>query len=539
MDTAKKGRKRTIGGKFIKALVIQTLIICISVSVLVGSLYFYTEIDQIGQKALSVGRLAADHIDGDRIQGYLDTLEKDEHYQEADDFLKKTKEVFGFRHHFVFVYEGDTATALWSAESDDVLGDKKKGSETDTELAQAVLSDNPPEDFLLSYSPEYGLCGTIWVPVHDSSGKSVAIVSVEYSMPELIQTILLFALIAIAVIVLVTVLGGLLFYRNIKMNIIRPVELLEKASGEMVSNIDKDVAFQVDIHTGDELEALADSLNKMDQGIRKYIRELAQITAEKERISAELNVATSIQTGMLPSIFPAFPNRPEFDIHASMDPAKEVGGDFYDFFMMDDDHLVLVIADVSGKGIPAALFMMSSKILINDHAMMGGTPAEILERVNKRVYAQNDAHMFVTVWLGILEISTGILTTASAGHEYPIVNTGGRYELLKDKHGLAIGAMKKSKYKNTEIRLKKGDSIFVYTDGVAEATDADYELFGTDRTVEALNALPDDASQEEILAGVRTAVDAFVKDAPQFDDLTMLGLKYFGPGESSGAEEQP
>ena len=529
MDTTKKGRKRTIGGKFIKALVIQTLIICIGVSVLVGSLYFYTEIDQIGQKALSVGRLAADHIDGDRIQGYLDTLEKDEHYQEADDFLKKTKEVFGFRHHFVFVYEGDTATALWSAESDDVLGDKKKGSETDTELAQAVLSDNPPEDFLLSYSPEYGLCGTIWVPVHDSSGKSVAIVSVEYSMPELIQTILLFALIAIAVIVLVTVLGGLLFYRNIKMNIIRPVELLEKASSEMVSNIDKDVSFQVDIHTGDELEALADSLNKMEQGIRKYIRELAQVTAEKERINAELNVATSIQTGMLPSIFPAFPNRPEFDIHASMDPAKEVGGDFYDFFMIDDDHLALVIADVSGKGIPAALFMMSSKILINDHAMMGGTPAEILERVNKQVYAHNDAHMFVTVWLGILEISTGILTTASAGHEYPMVNTGGRYELLKDKHGIAIGAMKKSKYKNTEIQLKKGDSIFVYTDGVAEATDADYKFFGTDRTLEALNAIPDGASQKEILAGVRTAVDAFVKEAPQFDDLTMLGLKYFGP----------
>ena len=250
----------------------------------------------------------------------------------------------------------------------------------------------------------------------------------------------------------------------------------------------------------------------------------------------ELNMATEIQTSMLPSTFPAFPDRSEFDIYASMDPAKEVGGDFYDFFLIDDDHLATVIADVSGKGVPAALFMMSSKILLNDHATIGGSPAEILERVNKLVYANNKAHMFVTVWLGILEISTGKLTSASAGHEYPMINVNGKYELLKDKHGLAIGAMPNSKYKDTEITLKKGDSVFVYTDGVAEATDANNELFGTDRTLEALNAIQAGVSQKEILAGVRSAVDAFVKEAPQFDDLTMLGLKYFGPKTSSESE---
>lgn len=250
----------------------------------------------------------------------------------------------------------------------------------------------------------------------------------------------------------------------------------------------------------------------------------------------ELNMATEIQTSMLPSTFPAFPDRSEFDIYASMDPAKEVGGDFYDFFLIDDDHLATVIADVSGKGVPAALFMMSSKILLNDHATIGGSPAEILERVNKLVYANNKAHMFVTVWLGILEISTGKLTSASAGHEYPMINVNGKYELLKDKHGLAIGAMPNSKYMDTEITLNKGDCVFVYTDGVAEATDANNELFGTDRTLEALNAIQAGVSQKEILAGVRSAVDAFVKEAPQFDDLTMLGLKYFGPKTSSESE---
>ena len=263
---------------------------------------------------------------------------------------------------------------------------------------------------------------------------------------------------------------------------------------------------------------------------------LLETNAKMAATESELNFATDIQTSVLPNIFPAFPERSEFEVYASMDPAKEVGGDFYDFFMIDDNHFGMVIADVSGKGVPAALFMMSSKILISDHATIGGTPAEILERVNKLVCANNKANMFVTVWLGILEISTGRLTSASAGHEYPMVNVNGRYEILKDKHGLAIGAMAKSTYKNTEIMLKKGDSVFVYTDGVAEATNASNELFGTERTLEALNATPKGASQKDVLDGVRTAVDGFVKNAPQFDDLTMLGLKYNGPTPQNEGE---
>ena len=252
----------------------------------------------------------------------------------------------------------------------------------------------------------------------------------------------------------------------------------------------------------------------------------------------ELDMVAQIQTSMIPSSFPAFPDCTEFDIYASMDPAKEVGGDFYDFFMIDEDHLAMVIADVSGKGVPAALFMMSAKILINDHALMGGTPAEMLGRVNKLVCAKNKAHMFVTVWLGILEISTGRLTSASAGHEFPIINVNGRYEILKDAHGLAVGAMARSAYRDTEIMLKKGDSIFVYTDGVAEAADENNKFFGTARTVEALNAVPSGASQKEVLAAVRAAVDTFVNNAPQFDDLTMLGLKYNGPAGNGGTEKK-
>ena len=339
--------------------------------------------------------------------------------------------------------------------------------------------------------------------------------------------------------VILAVLNGLLLLL-IHKRAIRPLARVKNSIQTYMEDKDSGKVCQAmnSIRCSNEIGVLADSFSALSTEIDRYTDEILRLGKEKERIATELALANSIQEGALPNVFPAFPDRPEFDIYASMVPAKEVGGDFYDFFMIDEDHLALVIADVSGKGVPAALFMMSSKILINDHAMMGGTPAEILESVNRRVSADNHAHMFVTVWLGILEISTGRLTTASAGHEYPMVNLHGKYELLKDKHGLPIGVMRKSKYTNTEITLKKGDSIFVYTDGVAEATDAQDQLFGTERTLEALNATDAGASRKEILTGVREAVDAFVKEVPQFDDLTMLSLKYYGPEANAGKQEQ-
>ena len=253
---------------------------------------------------------------------------------------------------------------------------------------------------------------------------------------------------------------------------------------------------------------------------------------EASRIETELTMASSIQADMLPNIYPAFPERPEFDIFASMDPAKEVGGDFYDFFLIDDDHLCMVMADVSGKGVPAALFMMASKIILANNAMMGKSPGQILTDTNAAICANNREEMFVTVWLGILEISTGKLTAANAGHEYPIVKyAGGNFALHKDKHGFVIGGMDGVKYKEYELRLTPGSKLFLYTDGVPEATNAGEELFGTERLLDALN-VENTVTPEQILRNVRSSVDAFVKEAEQFDDLTMLCLEYKGTNEN-------
>ena len=260
------------------------------------------------------------------------------------------------------------------------------------------------------------------------------------------------------------------------------------------------------------------------------------LLTERGRILAatdyEMSMAAKIQADRLPSDFPAFPDRKDFDIFASMDPAREVGGDFYDFFLIDENRLCLVIADVSGKGVPAALFMMSSMNLLQNLAMTESSPAEILRKANDRTCRSNREEMFVTVWLGILDLASGTLTAANAGHEYPVIRRkGGLFEMIRDRHGFVIGGMENVRYRDYTIALGPGDVLFLYTDGLPEATDASKELFGTDRMLASLNNAPSD-DPEKLLRAVTADVSAFVGEAPQFDDLTMLCLKYNGGGRA-------
>ncbi|MBQ6752402.1 MAG: SpoIIE family protein phosphatase [Clostridia bacterium] len=307
--------------------------------------------------------------------------------------------------------------------------------------------------------------------------------------------------------------------------VVKPLEIMTERVKSLGGD---DLLFEMDdaYRTDDEIELLAESFAMLSGKTLEYIEEVQRVTSEKERIGAELSLATRIQADMLPNIYPAFPDRKEIDVYASMDPAKEVGGDFYNFFLVDDDHLCVFIADVSGKGVPAALFMMASTIVLSNNAAMGKSPAQILRETNEAICSNNREEMFLTVWLGILELSTGKLTAANAGHEFPVIKTpDGKFELLKDKHGLVLGGMSGAPYKEYEIMLKPGSKLFLYTDGVPEATNIQEELFGTDRMLDALNTVPD-ASPKDILQNVRTAVDCFVKDAEQFDDLTMVCVEY-------------
>ena len=278
----------------------------------------------------------------------------------------------------------------------------------------------------------------------------------------------------------------------------------------------------VNVRTNEEFASLSDDINSTVLTLKRYIAEAAA------RIDKELEFAKAIQHSAIPMVFPPYPGHIEFDIYATMDTAKEVGGDFYDFYFVGENKLGFLIADVSGKGIPAAMFMMTAKTIIKGYAESGRAVDEVFTVANDKLCESNEAGMFVTAWMGVLDITTGMIEFANAGHNPPLVrHADGSFEFLKSKPGLVLAGMEGLKYSKNELVLSAGDEIYLYTDGVTEATNAENELYGERRLVKLLDSLHGLAS-EDICRAVKADIDAFVGDAPQFDDITMLYLRYNG-----------
>ena len=314
--------------------------------------------------------------------------------------------------------------------------------------------------------------------------------------------------------------------------LVRPIHELSDGVREIASgNISK----KLEIHTGNEIEHLAACFNAMTDELQSYMKNLTQVTAEKERIATELSVATNIQESMLPNIFPPFPTKREFDIYATMHAAKEVGGDFYDFYLLDERHLIITIADVSGKGVPAALFMVISKTILKNFALtMGGLDdvAPLVACTNDQLCQNNDAMMFVTAFVGMLDIETGRLAYVSAGHNPPLIYraTEGSFSYQDVKKNLILGFRSGAQYQGQETILAPGDRIFLYTDGVTEAMNEEEELYGEERLLSCLNGtISQNLGVEEMLAAVGSSLKEHVKTAEQSDDITMLALVYRGP----------
>ena len=379
----------------------------------------------------------------------------------------------------------------------------------------------------------YGWLCTGGMPLRGADGEIFAFALADASLENVAGAMKGFVFQYIITISIATVLIGYFLTRHMKKTLVAPINAIAEAAQNYATDrragvSEADHFALLNIRTGDEVENLSLIMADMEHDLAAYEEHLTRVTAEKERINTELSLATRIQANMLPNIFPAFPERMEFDLFALMNPAKEVGGDFFDFFLTDEDHLCMIIADVSGKGVPAALFMMASKIILANNAMMGKSPAKILEDTNTSICKNNREDMFITIWLGILEISTGKMTAVNAGHEYPaIMHKGGEFELYKDRHGFVVGAMDGLKYKEYEIELEPGAKIFLYTDGVPEADNAEKEMFGTQRMLEELNRNAGE-TPAVILSNTREAIRAFAGTEEQFDDITMLCLEYKG-----------
>ena len=366
----------------------------------------------------------------------------------------------------------------------------------------------------------------------------------SYDMTEPDREHRFFLLNSILYVLVLTVIASAVSSFLLRRNVTRPIQKLARVTKafrpEEDGRYSPDKTSWEDLRPGNELGELSRDIHAMQAGIVENTETLFRMTAEKERIGTELSLAARIQESMLPDGRRPFPGKKEFSLSASMSPAKEVGGDFYDFFLIDEDHLALVMADVSGKGVPGALFMMVTKAILKNNAFIGKSAAEILELTNDTICSGNRVEMFVTVWLGILEISTGTITAANAGHEYPVIYqaSSGRFELFRDPHGFVLGGMEDMLYNDYSFRLNPGDKLFVYTDGVPEAARSSGELFGNERMLEALNENAA-CAPEELLAQVRNAVDAFAGEADQFDDLTMLCLEYHGPENPASVPDGP
>ncbi len=549
-------KKMSLGQKSVLLVIIMVVVMGLVEGVLTYVVFDKTINSEYEKNVTNLAHTVAVSVDGDNIgllrdkvvevyesldkkvgSDMMGTPEFDEyisHYQgikETPEFktelkkLQRISEANGVDIYVVYVYPKEKIT-FYLADGSEIANDPGVYDPL-YEVNYAVL-DDPSIGYpaYITNTPEYGWLVTAGYPIYDSKGEVVALGLADISMNDIKSKETAFTWLLAGLTLLIAVVLSSIFILLIKQQVVSPINKLSKAALNYYST-EKGHAFSgLNITTGDEIENLSDAMKHMEQDINEYVDNITAITAEKERIGAELNVATQIQADMLPRIFPSFPEKTEFDLYASMDPAKEVGGDFYDFFLIDESHLGLVVADVSGKGVPAALFMVIAKTLIKNRALIGGTPSEILSYANEQLCEGNDAELFVTVWFAILDIKTGKGLAANAGHEHPALKRAdGSFELVMYKHSPALATMEGLKFKEHEFELHHGDTLLCYTDGVTEATNKDNVLFGNDRLLEALNKEPN-ADVYGVVNNVKTAIDEFVAEAPQFDDITMLCIHY-------------
>ena len=538
-------------GKKLTAMIVFLSVALSLVAILVSYRIFSSTMTRYYKElGTNLVRTLASQLDADELDYYYETGEMDENYYKTQQFIQDLVASNNVEYLYVVRPNGVGVTFLF--DSDMEVGEGGEyydggycalGTYVDlvggfAENLDKLLAGEDVEP-IIQPDAGFGWLMTAMVPVLHEDGTMAGYVMADISMYDVMHTSQTFLITLVVLLVALTVAIIVLFLTILRRKVIQPIDQLTQATGAFIQNNEAELAAGTatvnvpEIRTGDEVEELANSFRKMEEDMISYIRSFMKITAEKERIGAELNVATQIQADMLPRIFPAFPERQEFDIYATMNPAKEVGGDFYDFFLVDDDHLAVVIADVSGKGVPAALFMVIAKTLIKNHAQNKEAPGEVFTNTNEQLCEGNDAGLFVTAWMGVLQISTGHFVYVNAGHNPPLLRrAGGSFEWLKSRPGFVLAGMEGVRYRENEMELAPGDVLYLYTDGVTEATDAHQQLFGEERLQTALNEQPM-LPVGQMLSKIKGCIDSFVGEAEQFDDITMLGLEYLKRGDGT------
>ena len=488
---------------------------------------------QYDKNIRSVTATILECLNPDSFDEYLETKETDAQYDEINNILQYFIEQFELNLIYVSKVEPPDYTHITyiynpvkkgGKHSPFPLGFFEEYEESDFNSSAKRVLENGEIIVRHTMKTRSGSHITAMFPVKNSQGKIIAVLGAQKDIQEFVAARHKYINAVILVEFIFAIIFIIFFSGFFNLHFIKPVVTITRETDHFASYGGEPSEELMKIHPKDELGVLAHSVHQMECDVNRNIKQITQMTQEKQRLATELDLATKIQRGVLPKGYPAFPDCRSFDLFASMDPAKEVGGDLYDYHLLDDDHLMITVGDVSGKGVPAALFMMIVKTLLATHAKSGLSPSRIFQTTNGQLCKNNVMDMFVTCWLGIITLSTKELCFVNAGHPFPVLLRDGSASLVESKPNLMLGGMDGIPYAEHKISLQKGDSLLVYTDGVTEATDKNEQLFGETRLLEALRNC-NDLDAPLLIKKVRATIDLFAGGAEQFDDITMLALK--------------
>ena len=558
---AARKKRFSLNTKAMLMIVLISVVFCIAALTLSIFTFSRTNEELFKKQARDLAYTASLSVDGDSLKIVADSVKEvfrtipeselvtsdDWGSPEFDAYMEKYSHICAMPEYIsvletlASVRDGDISalSSIYALYYDTTYGDPlaiylADAAEEEPCLPGVIDVFNPEDDYNAVIDPDGGIRAYItdtetygWLcvagsPIYTSDGRYAAFLAVDLSMNEIKMHETNFSFVLAAVLIVTTIVICVLSLVMIRRSVIDPLDLLSDVAVKYTENDENRRSFSsLGIERSDEIGDLADAMVKMEQDIKTYIDNITTITAEKERVSAELNIAAKMQADMLPTNFPV---SGQIDLYASITPAKEVGGDFYDFFFVDSDHLSFVIADVSGKGIPAALFMVIAKSVIRNIIMVGGEFGNIVSVVNNILFENNKSGYFVTAFIGILTITTGEVRYVNAGHEYPVIRRGGgEYTLVKTDNQPPLVTMEDMEYFSDTFTLEKGDELFLYTDGVPDAKAPDGSRFGTDAMIAALNRRKDLSSQE-LISSLKEEVDAFAGENDPFDDITMMSI---------------
>lgn len=535
MDRGHRTKRKAEPSHRIQDTLIRSIMIMITVLVFVfGGLqiHFYrteTE-DDFKEKAASYCKMAAQLSRRADIGKYASTLEKDDEWYLIKERLHFLWSAGNSKYVYIVIPQETGYLYIWDEGSGQGvcdLGDfDEYYSGGDYVMKEAFTLPEGETRQMVSRHPVYGYVVSVFTPVYNLDNEAIALACVDLDAEEINDDISKFLRVSIGFLVLLMIFSAVGFYLQTNSLIVKPIKKLEQlAAGYVSTQMTEGIVLDPDIHTGDEIEALANAISSMSAQMCVYISDIQKAIKQEEAVRAALDVSRRVQEAMLPRTFPAFPDLPQVDLYAVMNAALDVGGDFYDFFQIDDDRIGICIADVSGKGIPAAMFMAYAKTLLRIQSQNEPDPGDVFTTVNRILCEHNEADMFVTAFLAILNLKTMQMTYVNAGHCPPLIrHAGENYSYMKLRPGFILAGMDTIRYRSQQADLLPGDELLLYTDGVTEAMNEQKELFGEERLRNLVDegiGLTSKELTEKILNGVRE----FVGEAPQFDDITMLSFR--------------